>query len=248
MWSFETAMFPQKRRNMTSYEYFIAPTTKAVALHSVSGENIRRLRLSGFLRLDEPLHHCWALEHLTINGVTGNYFDRRPLTGMEGISLKSFHYSQGDRLGFEIQEGFLSSLLSGSHSSLRKLVLLHCSKLSTEGLTSCLALLTALEYFALSFITVNDLQSDFIQALPRCTRTLKLKITSAPFSRPLLPEEMRLCLSLKRFLTCPPYPMQAHLYLPHVISLPSDQKEWRSTASENGVVLQFGDWELTEFI
>jgi hypothetical protein len=248
VWSFEAAMFPEKRRNISSYEYYIAPNTKTVALHSVSGENIRRLRLSGFLRLNEPLHNYKTLEHLTICGVTGNYFDQKPLTGMEGISLKSFQYSQGDRLGFEIRAPFLSSLFSGSHSSLTKLVLLQCSKLSTEELTSCLTSLTALDYFALSFITVNDLQCDFIRVLPRCTRTLKLKLTNARFTRPLLEEEMRLCGSLKLFFTSPPSPVQAHLHLPNVISLPSDKHEWHSLASKNGVVIRFGDWELAETI
>lgn len=249
VWSFETAMFPGRRHGISSYEYYISPSTKTVALHSVSGESIRRLRLTGFIRLDEPLEKCKNLQDLTIYAVTGNYFDQRPLAGMNGISLQSFEYDQGDKLGFEIQTEFLSSILSGSHSSLRRLVLLRCNKLLTAGLVSCLQSMTALEYFSLSFFTVNELDADIVAALPLSTHTLKLKITHTLYTRPFIQEELAMCETLKRrWLTHPVTPKLVYLHLPHVISCPSDEEEWTLYASENGVQLYLGDWTASERI
>lgn len=248
MWSFENAMFPETRHGLSSYEYFIAPTTKTVVLHSVSGESMRTLRLSGFLRLDQPLESCKMLQHLTIHGVTGNYFDQRPLTEMEDISLQSFQYHQGSALGFEIQTQFLSSVILGSHSSLKKLVLLQCSRLSTTGLVSCLSSLTSLEYFSISLITHNELDGDFIAALAPSTHTIKLKILEARFTRPFITEEKILCESLKCWLPGQAKPKLLRLHLPHVIYQSSRKKEWMRVALENGVDLKFGDWEASELI
>lgn len=214
----------------------------------MSGENLRRLRLSGFIRLDEPLERCLSLQHLTIHGVTGAYFDQRPLTGMEGISLQSFQYHQGAPLGFELRGPFLASVLRGSHSSLRKLVLLHCTKLPTAALVDCVSSLTSLEYFALSLITTTELAGDFIAALPDSTSTVKLKIKAARYSRVFLSEELALCHSLKRWLTKPRGPSLLQLCLPHVIETQDHRDQWGQLARRCGVRVQIGDWEPFEYV
>ena len=254
-------MFPSgKRAGLTSYEFYIAPTTKVVALHSASGEVIRRLRLSGLVRLDEPLESCKLLEHLTIYGVTGNYFDSRPLPPMEKVALHTFQYGQGDRLGFEMRTTFLVSILSGSHTSLRKLVLLHCNKVSTNGLVACLHSLRSLEYFALSYVTVNELQANFIEALPSSTHTIKLKITHARWIFPFYEDEQILRDSLKQWmlpLGPPVTRKELRLCLPHIFkseevfsqfTTDSAEADWELMGLKHGVDVRFGDWESVETI
>lgn len=251
-------MFPSgKQTGLTSYEFYIAPTTKLVALHSASGEVIRRLRLSGLVRLDEPLESCKVLQHLTIYGVTGNYFDSRPSPPMEKVALHTFQYGQGDRLGFEMRTTFLVSILSGSHASLRKLVLLHCNKVSTNGLVACLHSLQSLEYFALSYITVNELQANFIEALPSSTHTIKLKITHARWTFPFYEEEQILCDSLKQWMVGQPVTRkELHLCLPHIFKseevfsqFTTDAEiDWELMGLKHGVDVRFGDWEPVEII
>jgi hypothetical protein len=249
-------MFPSgKRQNLTSYEFFVAPNTKLVALHSVPEVNIRRLRLSGLLRLEEPLESCKALQHLTIYGVTGNYLDSRPLPPMEKVALQTFQYGQGDRLGFEMRTAFLRSMLSGSHTSLRKMVLLQCSKLSSNGLATCLQSLKSLEYFALSFITVNELRANFIEALPLSMHTIKLKITRARWSSPFYDEERKLCTSLQLWMANSVDRKVLHLYLPHIfrgngiaLTTTGEDTDWALMAARHRVDLRLGDWECLEAI
>lgn len=213
---------------------------------------MRRIRLSGLLRLDTPLEDCKHLKHLTIHGVTGSQFDVRPLTGMDSIGLESFQYNQGSNLGFEISGRLVSSMLAGSHRSLKKLVLLQSVKLSATELTACLRSLLSLEYFSLSLITntVNPLDANLVSAVPVTTRILKLKILHQLFSNPFYEEEQAICESLKRRLAAPPDGKLeiVYLHLPHVIGRYSTQWEWEAMGSDCGVQLYLEDWEPSEII
>lgn len=78
------------------------------------------------------------------------------LTVFAGSRLQSFTHTQGHRLGFEIRNIHLESLLDGPVCCLRKLVLLGSACLST--ITSCSHNLPTLEYFALSPVIVSELR------------------------------------------------------------------------------------------
>jgi len=139
-----------------------------------------------------------SLRHLTIHGVTSQYFDRLGLDDCFPEShLDTFVYSQGHRYGFEIRDRHLETLVMGPGSRLRKLVLLGSSRLTSSVITSCLQNLPTLEYFAISIIIVNELHSNFVMALPRTISILKIQITHAWYSVPLIPEEREICNGLE---------------------------------------------------
>ncbi|KAK0233159.1 hypothetical protein IW262DRAFT_1260037 [Armillaria fumosa] len=243
---FELAMFPSGRSGLHFYELYLEPSTQAVVFQSISPSNIQLLRLSGRVRFSKTLQ-VLSLSHLAIRCVTGNHLDHRMEKHFNHSNLQSFCYAQGNnRIGSEITDRYFQSLVSGPGASMRKLVLLGCSKLTYTSLASCLRSLPLLEYFALSLVTIRELRSSFITALPASVIVFKLKISNAWYTDPLVQQETELCDELEAsFLRRRPPPQSVFLSLRDSV-LSSRDVHWRILARDSGYSLTLGPWEQSE--
>jgi hypothetical protein len=263
-------MFPfETVPRLMSYELHLVPSTSP--LHTLfrvlPPADVQTLRLSGGCVLYRGSSFP-SLRHLTICGVTGHYLDQHIEVRMHSVpltpqlidlrlqehltvsQLKTFQYSQGDRLGFELNDHLLLSLAPKSASTLSKLVLLGCSKLSTAALTQCLRELSSLEYFALFFVTVHELRADFVSALPPSLVTLKLSVTNAFYARPLIEEENDLCDALESFILLRNPPLRnIHLHFREEISSAQHRYgHWMTLAKVAKFILDLGPWEMNETV
>ncbi|EPQ60739.1 hypothetical protein GLOTRDRAFT_90141 [Gloeophyllum trabeum ATCC 11539] len=122
-WQFEAAMYPAAcPLRLLSYELYLSPEVRVQALEQIRSHHLRTLRLSGNCQLLRE-HDTSSLRNLIITGVTGSYFDQRRLDQcFLDAPLESFMYGMGHRLGFEIRNHHLQSLVSGPRPQhLRKL-------------------------------------------------------------------------------------------------------------------------------
>jgi len=98
---FRSWVFFQCKPKRISYELMVDPLTRVTLFDVLPAKSIRTPRLSDcrlFQKEGMPFLH-----HLTIRGVTGQYFDRHGLDEyFPEARLDSFVYSQGHRYGFEI--------------------------------------------------------------------------------------------------------------------------------------------------
>ncbi|KAG2366618.1 hypothetical protein BDR07DRAFT_1395904 [Suillus spraguei] len=248
--NFEGAMFPAAkglRPLLQAYELYLDPFTRANPFQIIPSSHVRSLRLSGDCRFKKlPLP---ALRHLTIRGVTSNNFDQiRFNTSFPNCQLDSFIHAQGHRLGFEIRNIHLESLLEGPGSSLRKLVLLGSSRLSSTTIASCLRSLPTLEYFALSLVTVNELRENFILALGPSLQVLKLQITHAWYAVPLFEEERIICDTIEEriLLRHLPHKVVHVSFHSQLMAEHGRQDRWRNIAAAQHISLKIGPWEDEE--
>jgi hypothetical protein len=148
--------------------------------------------LSGTIRIaSTPSTTLKNLKHLTINKVQGSFFDTRDfLQDFPSIpTLESFIYTQTDRLNFELRDHHLHTL-SIAASSLQKLVLIDCRKLTTATIAHCLRQFKRLEYFALALVTALELEVNFIRdTLPPTIQVLRLAIWNERWTRAFVDEE-----------------------------------------------------------
>ncbi|KAG1783865.1 hypothetical protein EV702DRAFT_1055974 [Suillus placidus] len=248
--NFEGAMFPAAkgpRPLLQAYELHLDPTTRANPFQTIPSNHIRSLRLSGDCRFKKTPFP--ALRHLTIRGVTSNAFDQiRFNTSFPNCQLDSFIHAQDHRLGFEIRNVHLESLLAGPGSCLRKLVLLGSSRLSSATIASCLRSLPTLEYFALSLVTVNELRENFILALGPSLQVLKLQITHAWYAVPLFKEERIICDTIEeRILLRHLSHKVVHVsFHSHLMAEHGRQDRWRNIAAAQRLSLKIGPWEDEE--
>ncbi|KAH7931032.1 hypothetical protein BV22DRAFT_1108905 [Leucogyrophana mollusca] len=247
---FEGAMFPAVCRlpDLRSYELHLDPTTRVVPFKAVPSAHIRILRLSGdcHLLVKAPLPN---LLHLTLRGITSNSFDQIPFNVcFPSCQLESFTHVQGHRLGFELRNSHLESLVTGPGSHLRKLVLLGSSRLTSSVIASCLRNLPTLEYLALSLVTVNELRDNFVLALGPSISVFKLQITHAWYATPLFEEERRICNALEERLLHPRSPLSAVFVSFHSRLMSEDgrQERWISIAEAAPLTLKIGPWEDDE--
>lgn len=251
--SFEGAMFPltktfQFKPELMSYELMLDPLTRVIPFAVLPTKSIRTLRLSGncrFLRKESMP----SLRHLTIHGVTGQYFDQEGLDEcFPEAHLDSFVYAQGHRHGFEIRDRHLETLVAGPGPRMRKLVLLGCSRLTSSVITSCLQHLPTLEYFAVSIVTVNELHSNFVLALPLTIFVLKIQITHAWYAIPLISEEREICNALETGIMRRRPPPDAMYLSMHseVINEDGRAERWKTIAEEANFTLKVGPWEDKE--
>ncbi|KAG2159947.1 uncharacterized protein EDB93DRAFT_1260793, partial [Suillus bovinus] len=248
--NFEGALFPAAKGHkplLQAYELHLDPSTRANPFQTISSDRICSLRLSGDCRFKKTSFP--ALRHLTIRAVTSNAFDQiRFNTSFPNCQLDSFIHAQGHRLGFEIRNVHLESLVAGPGSRLRKLVLLGSSRLSSAAIASCLRSLPTLEYFALSLVTVNELRENFILALGPSLQVLKLQITHAWYAVPLFEEERVICDTIEDTILL--------RHLPHKVAYVSfhsqlmtehgRQDRWRNIAAAQHISLKIGPWEDDE--
>ncbi|KAG2061923.1 hypothetical protein BDR06DRAFT_869617 [Suillus hirtellus] len=248
--NFEGAMFPAAKGPqplLQAYELHLDPSTRANPFQTIPSNHIRSLRLSGDCRFEKTPFP--ALRHLTIRGVTSNAFDQiRFDTSFPNCQLDSFIHAQGHRLGFEIRNVHLESLLAGPGSCLRKLVLLGSSRLSSATIASCLRSLPTLEYFALSLVTVNELRENFILALGPSLQVLKLQITHAWYALPLFEEERVICDTIEERILLRHLPHQVvHVsFHSQLMTEHGRQDRWRNIAAAQHISLKIGPWEDEE--
>lgn len=191
---FEFAMYPSGTAPpLSAYEIFMDAETRVQPFQVVSPRSVEKLRLSGEVRLPSSVETP-ALRQVTLHSITGNHFDRNALdASFSGAVLETFLYAQGHRLGFELRDRHLNSVIALSGSRLRTLVLLGCSRLSSATIAACLKQLPLLEVFALSLVTVDELRTNFLVSLPMTVTVLKLHVANAWYAVPLLSEERGLC-------------------------------------------------------
>ncbi|KAH7911962.1 hypothetical protein BJ138DRAFT_1149504 [Hygrophoropsis aurantiaca] len=249
---FEGAMFPSTcyLTKLRSYELYLDPTTRVIPFKTISGKHIESLRLSGDCHLSpQTTGSLLSLRHLTLRGITGNSFDQMPFNiCFSGCMLQSFSHVQGHRLGFEIRNNHLESLVKGPGAHLRKLVLLGSSRLTSSVIASCLHNLPTLEYLALSLVTVNELRDNFVLAIGPSISVLKLQITHAWYATPLFEEERLICNALEERLLNPRPPLTAVFVSFHSRLMSEDgrQERWMAIAETARLVLKIGPWEDDE--
>lgn len=243
-------MFPlagpfQFKPEIISYELFLDPRSRVVPFQVLSANSLHTLRLSGECRLSKA-QNVPSLRHLTIHGVTGIYFDHVDLGEcFPEAKLESFIYAQGHRLGFEIRDHHLESLINGPGARLSKLVLLGCSKLTSGAIFSCLKSLVNLRYCALSLITVKDFDENFALAIPKSIAVFKLQVTHAWYAIPMISQEREICDALEEGVMQRKPPPEALYISMHSEVMNEDRRteRWKSIASEAGFTLQLGPWE-----
>lgn len=232
-----------------SYELFLHPSTTSTLFDVIPPDQVRVLRLSGSCRLLDKAHDMPALRHLTIKGVTGTYLDQHFQELFSQSQLSSFQYAHSYRLGFEITDQMLSHLVAGPAAGLRKLVLLQCSRLSSAALTACLQELPLLEYLALSIITFDELQSNFVAVLPSTICVLKLRVSNIWYKSARIVEETRLCESLEAgILRRRPPPHAVFLSFREEIMNTGRVERWEDIARAACFTLKLGLWEDQENI
>ena len=234
--------------HLTSYELYLDSFTRVTPFNRLPSDCVRSLRLSGDCHI-APNASFPALRHLTVRSVTSNAFDRIKFDAVFASSqLESFTYAQGHRLGFEIRNFHLESLIDGPGRSLRKLVLLGSTRLTTSVIASCLRNLPTLEYFALSLVTVNELRDDFILALGPSLRTLKLQVIHAWYAIPLFGEERILCNSLEERIMSPTSLLSTIYVSFHSRIMTEDERgeTWKRIAHARHLTLKIGPWEDDE--
>ncbi|KAJ8494639.1 hypothetical protein ONZ51_g2227 [Trametes cubensis] len=253
---FERALFPKLSPSLTRYELQINPETRVELFDTVSPDKLVAMRLSGNI-VSPPSSEALpvgtfaavpALRYLVLHGITGNFFDRHTLDEcFPGARLESFSYALGHRLGFEIRNHHLESLATAYGSSLRKLVLLGCSRLSTTTITHCLQNLPALEYFALKLVTVDELRSNFVLSLslPPRLAVFKLQVLNAWYAIPLREEERGLCDAIESVVLLRDAPLH-HVcvcFRTQLMVEDGRQERWARIARDRGIRLAVGPWQ-----
>ncbi|TBU62024.1 hypothetical protein BD310DRAFT_919461 [Dichomitus squalens] len=247
--SFERAMFPTRPARLAAYELYLNPDTRVDIFDAVLPDSAVALRFSGEIVARPEAHDAVrmpCLRHVTLHGVTGSYFDRHTVDRcFPDAHLESFTYALGHRLGFEIRNHHLESLAASYGPRLRKLVLLGCSRLSSTVITQCLENLPALEYFALHLVTVDELRSNFVNALPPCLATFKLQVINAWYAVALKDEERALCDSIESVVLLRDMPLQ-HVcicFRAQIMAEGAREQRWARIAKDRMINLQLGPWE-----
>ncbi|KAI1793928.1 hypothetical protein LXA43DRAFT_1120387 [Ganoderma leucocontextum] len=246
---FERAMFPTNVALLSSYELFLNPETRVDAFDAVRPDDVVSLRFSGEILASAETREAARMPHLrhvVLHGTTGNYFDRHTMNQcFPHAHLESFTYALGHRLGFEIRNHHLESLAAAYGTGLRKLVLLGSSRLSSAAITQTLEGLPALEYFALHLVTVDELRSNFVNALPPSLTIFKLQIINAWYAVPLKDEERALCDSIEEEVLRRDVPFHQVCICFRVQILTEDGREerWARIAEDRRIDLRIGPWE-----
>lgn len=246
---FERALFPKGGPALRLYEQHLNPDTRVELFDTVPPTALVALRLSGEIvaapgnRGPQPAP---ALRELALDGVIGTFFDRHTIDEcFPGAHLDSFTYVLGHRLGFELRNNHLESLVAEHGAHLRTLVLRGCSRLSSTVVSRCLEALPALEYFALSLVTVNEAQSNFVESLPPKLAVFKLQVINAWYAIPLKEAERGLCDAIERrvLLRETPYLQVCLCFRQQLMMEEGRQERWTQIAQERHVQLDIGRWD-----
>lgn len=211
---------------------------------------LETLRLSGTVRIASvPATTLKNLKHLTINDVQGSYFDNRDFSQcFPSIStLESFTYGRTDWLSFELRDHHLRAI-SAAASSLRKLVLIDCRKLTTATIAHCLEQFQRLEYFALALVTTLELEVNFIGCLPPTIQVLRLAIRNEGWTKAFVEKESDIYGTVAKLMQ-EAGSVLAEVSL-HMRPDPFGEPTWRarlsSAAHHSRAQLIFGPWISSE--
>ncbi|KAH9849723.1 hypothetical protein C2E23DRAFT_783612 [Lenzites betulinus] len=247
---FERAMFPQAAPTLRTYELHLGPETRVELFDALPPLALGSLRLSGEIiappiaggtRASAP-----ELRALTLHGVTGSFFDRHTVEEcFPDARLTAFAFALAHRLGFELRNYHLESLAAAHGAHLRRLVLLGCSRLSSAVLSRCLEGMSALEYFALNLLTVDELRNNFVRALPPRLAVFKLQVINAWYAVPLLEEERGLCDAIESevLLRERPYEQVCVCFRTSLMTQDGREDRWKRIAKDRRVRLEIGPWE-----
>lgn len=243
---FELAMYPSGTAPpLSSYEVYVDAETRVQAFQVISPRSLVRLRLSGEVRLP-PTMETPALRQITLHSITGNHLDRSHLEEpFSGAQFESFVYAQGHRLGLDLRNHHLESINALSRSRLRTLVLLGCSRVSSATIAMCLEQLPRLEVFAISFIGVDEPETDFLRYLPPSVFVLKLHISNTLYALPHLVGERSLCDTLEQSIMVrhrPPKLMALNLRQ-RLLDEGGRSDRFLKVAQLHGIQLRIGPWE-----
>ncbi len=242
-------MFPKNPALLSAYELYLSPETRVDVFDGVRPDDIVSLRFSGEILASAETREAARmprLRHVVLYGVTGNYFDRHTMDEcFPDAHLESFSYALGHRLGFEIRNHHLESLVAAYGPGLRKLVLLGCSRLSSTTITQALENLPALEYFALHLVTVDELRSNFVNALPPSLTIFKLQVLNAWYAVPLKDEERALCdaveiVVLRRDI---PFHQVCLCFRTQIFMEGGREQRWTRIAEDRRIDLRIDPWE-----
>ncbi|KAI0375379.1 hypothetical protein BV20DRAFT_1117762 [Pilatotrama ljubarskyi] len=242
---FERAMFPRNAPALHLYELHISPETRVELFDALSPGALVALRLSGEIVAppgERNLMPVPALRHLTLHGITGNFFDRHTVDEcFPGARLEWFIYALGHRLGFEIRNHHLDSLATVYGNSLRRLILLGCSRLSSTNITRCLESLPVLQYFALHLVTVDELRSNFVLSLPPKLMVFRLQVINAWYAVALKEEERGLCDAIESTVLTrdPRYCRVCVCFRTQLMTEEGRRDRWERIARD----LEIGPWE-----
>ncbi|KAF9822053.1 hypothetical protein IEO21_00047 [Rhodonia placenta] len=246
---FEVAMYPDGGQpHLSAYELHLDAETRVSPFEVISPRDVEQLRLSGNCQMP-TFPPTPALRNVVLHGITGNAFDNNAIDKCFSQSrLESFSYGMGDKLGFELRDRHIQSLVSLSGARLRRLVLLECNRLSSKALAECLDGLPHLEYFALHIITVEELRSNFVLSLAPSVQVLKLHVINAWYAVPLLAEERGLCDAVENAIldrTVAPVEVSVH-FRELLMKEDGRQARWQEIATQRQIQLSFGRWEDRE--
>ena len=245
-------MFPsQLTQALLSYELYLSANTRAMLFKQINHLSLTTLRLSGECHLPAESALMPALRDVTLLNVTGNYFDRHTFDHcFREASLRSFRYSLGDGIAFEMRDSHLRSLYEGPGRTLRSLVLLGCSRLSSSELSTCLRSLTELNYLAISLVTVEEQRTNFVSAVPSSVAVFKLHVSNAWYAIKLLAEERRMCDAIESdILSRVPPPQAVSLHFRSLLTEEEGRRAvWEELAQRHGIILHVGPWEEQEVL
>ncbi|KAJ4486244.1 hypothetical protein J3R30DRAFT_3820586 [Lentinula aciculospora] len=245
---FEKTMFPISRSpQLDSYELYLRPYKGFARIFEVvSSDSVQTLRLSGSCELAQGTKFP-RITNLAINEVTWHHFDQHMEEQFAQSRLQQLQYRQY-KTAFKLRDRHLNFLVLRPASRLHRLVLLDCTGLSTQNLATCLKLLEQLRYLALSYISVHELDSDFVAAFPPSLLVLKLGVRNVRSMTPLLQEEHRLCDSVEDFVIMRDPPLiSVYVYFRDEVMAASGRgTRWTRIAKERKFVLQLRAWEADE--
>ena len=264
-------MFPNDGPALSYYELYLNQDTRVDLFEAIQPSRAVVLRLSGELvvvndpkrkrhrsdrggagggsgtSIEEATHTPMpTLRRVTLVGVKGAFFDRHTLEdAFPGAALETFAYALCTRLGFELRDRHLASLAAAHGATLRSLVLLGCARLSSAALAAALAAMPALERFALHLVTVNELKTDFVRALPASLDVLMLQVIDAWYAVALVDEEHGLCESIEHtVLLRDRAPHQVLVcFRDKVMDEDGRRIRWKRIAADRKIDLRIGPWE-----
>ncbi|OCH95823.1 hypothetical protein OBBRIDRAFT_871524 [Obba rivulosa] len=244
--NFERTMFPTGCDiPLNAYELCIESSTRADCFDVIPSSWVETLRLTGTCYFPTSLRMP-KLRDLTLLDLSGNYFDQHTFDDcFSGAQLETFSYALSNNLAFPIRDRHLHSLVSTSGGSVNKLVLIGCDHLSSTVIARCLGSMPRLRYFALSLTTVNELQVNFILALPPAISVLKLQVVNAWYAKPWIAEERDLCDALETtvLLRAIP-PTEVCLSFRYQLLVEEGRSDrWERIARDRRFLLEIGPWE-----
>ncbi|KAI0034321.1 hypothetical protein K488DRAFT_45870 [Vararia minispora EC-137] len=248
----EEAMFPDdgamaRSTPIETYKLCVSPTTRSTLFTNIPPTHICTLRLSGDCIFPDASDFS-SLRELILDAVTGNHFDRRALDSTFTSSrLETFCYRMGGMGSLELRDSHLESLRTGIGTTIRRLALVGCSRLTGNGLAALFDQLRNLTYLALDMITVRQLQVGFIRVLSPKLELFKFAITNVSYAQPLIAEEVMLCDEIESLIDRDQPPQSMHLKLrDEVLQSSGRWAKWETMVKHRGIDLRTGVWGTEE--